>query len=86
MEQHKVKVRKPDGTEVDGVPVTAQQSNEPWSEYLLEDGTVIRIKQVLTRAVRLAEYDGDDNPVYLVQGTNVMVVSPPENLKRPRGA
>ncbi len=83
--ERKKKVRKPDGTEVEGTEVSVQQSSEPWSEYLLEDGSVIRVKQVLTQAVRIdGEYDPEGNPLYVVQGTAVMVVSASEKLKRPR--
>ena len=84
--ERKKKIRKPDGTEVVGSEIPVQQSTEPWSEYLLEDGSVIRIKQVLTQAVRLDnEYDKDGNPVYVVQGTSIVVVSASEKLRRSGG-
>ena len=77
------KVQLPDGREVEGQIFPFQTGGEHWNEYLVEDGTVVRIKLVATEVVRLdGEYDGEGNPVYLVQSTNVMAVDSPEHLKR----
>lgn len=84
--ERKKKVRKPDGTEVDGVEVAVESSSEHWNEYLLADGSVIRLKLVATQVVRIeSEWDAEGNPLYFVQGTNVMVVSAPDKLKRQGG-
>ncbi len=57
--------------------------NEPWTEYLLDDGTVVRLKLVVTAAYRLEDqYDTEGNPVYVLTSTNVLKVSAPDNLRK----
>lgn len=58
-------------------------SGEHWNEYLVDDGTVVRIKLVVTEILRLeGQYDPQGNPLYRMTSTNVMSVSAPENLRR----
>ena len=79
----KKKVKLPDGQEVDATVLSFQAGGEHWNEYLVDDGTVIRVKLVATEVLRLdGQYDAQDNPVYLLQSTNVMAVSSPDKLKR----
>ena len=35
------------GREVEATPVEINQSSEKWNEYLMEDGTVLKMKLVL---------------------------------------
>jgi hypothetical protein len=50
---------------------------------MLDDGSVVKIKLVVTNVVRLeGEYDPNGLPVYLAQSTNVMAVSAPDNLRK----
>jgi len=73
----------PDGTTAEATVVTFRTSSEEWNEYLLDDGTVIKIKTVATDALRVdGQYDGQGNPMYIVQSTNIMSVSAPANLMR----
>lgn len=79
----KIKIRLPDGREVEATPVNINQASEYWNQYLLEDGSVIKVKLVATKIIRIDnEYDAEGNPVYFVQSTNVISVNSPENLKR----
>lgn len=72
----------PDGREVEGTIMTFRSGGEHWNEYLVDDGSVIRVKLVATEVLRLdGEYDLNGSPVYLVQSTNVMAVDAPENLR-----
>ncbi len=58
-------------------------SHEQWSEYILEDGTAIRIKIVITEVYRVdGLYDEDGNPVYQIKSNNVISAIPSEDLKR----
>lgn len=69
--------------EKQGTEVGFQVSGEHWNHYLLDDGTVIRLKTVVTEIVRVdGEHDTEGNPVYIVKSQNVMAVSPPEELKK----
>lgn len=71
------------GTIVEGTEIGFRPSGEHWNEYLLDDGTVVRIKLVLTSVVRVdGMYDDNGEPVYLVNSQNVMGVSSPEDLRR----
>jgi hypothetical protein len=64
------------------VPVV-RTNQEAWSEYLLDDGTIIRMKIVITDVLRIdGVYDGDGNPVYQIKSGNVASSIPPEQLRR----
>ncbi len=68
---------------VDAVDVPIKQPNEVWSEYLLEDGTTVRVKLAVGSILRAVDrYDPDDNPVYIVKGTVVTVPVVPDNLRK----
>jgi len=79
----RTKIQLPNGEEVDAVELSFQTSGEHWNEYLLDDGSVVRLKLVLTSIARIeGMYDPNGAPVYVAQSTNVMSVSAPENLRR----
>lgn len=62
--------------------VSADSSQEYWNQYLLSDGTVLKLKTVVKDVVRVdGEYDGNGNPIYAVNSVNVLASSCPENLK-----
>lgn len=85
MPERKKKVPSPDGSGqmVEGTVLPFQTGGENWNEYLVEDGSVIRLKLVVTEIVRVdGMYDQEGNPVYMVQSTNVLAVSSPDNLKQ----
>jgi hypothetical protein len=78
----KIKVNY-NGKEVDASPIEINQENSSWNTYLLEDQSVLKLKVVLTKAVRLdGEYDGEGNPIYMVQSTNIVKVDSPDSLKK----
>jgi hypothetical protein len=71
------------GKEMDATTVGVQSSSERWNEYLLQDGTVLKLKVVVTDVARVdSAYDAEGNPIYVVKSTNVMTLSAPEDLKR----
>lgn len=77
------KFKLPNGSEVDAENIGINQTNEHWNQYLLDDGTVIKIKLVATKIVRLVgQYDQIGNPVYFVNSTNVVSLDVPSNLKK----
>ncbi len=64
--------------------VEVTSSSEPWSTYLLSDGTHVRMKVVLSEVWRVIdEYDKDGNPVYVIQSAGIMNTQAPDALKRP---
>lgn len=80
---NKVKIKLPNGREVDATPIEINQASEQWNHYLLEDGSTLKVKLVITKVSRLDnEYDAERNPIYLFQSTNVVSVNCPEKLKK----
>lgn len=71
------------GGEADATLMPFQVGNESWNEYLLEDGTVLRVKLVATEIMRVDNaYNGDGDPVYLIKSQNVVASSVPEKLRK----
>jgi hypothetical protein len=73
-----------DGKLLDGVEVPIVDSKEPWSEFTLEDGSVLRVKLAVGSVVRVTgRYDPEGNPVYAVKGTTALVIpSVPDHLRK----
>ncbi len=71
------------GQDVEATEVGYRTSGEYWNEYLADDGSVIRVKLIVTEVLRVeGRYDQMGSPVYLVKTTNVTNVSAPEDLRR----
>ena len=71
------------GREVDATEVEFQTRKEDWNEYQLMDGTVIKMKLVVSEIFRVdGVYDNAGNPTYQIKSTNLPVVKPPDALKR----
>ncbi|MBU4252745.1 MAG: hypothetical protein Q8N62_05600 [Candidatus Omnitrophota bacterium] len=71
------------GEEVEAWPIDINQTSEYWNQYLLDDGTVIKMKLVATKALRVDnKYDQEGNPLYIIQSTNITSVNAPDNLKK----
>ena len=71
------------GREVWGqlIPVTNTQEN--WNQYILDDGSVVKSKTVVTEIYRIEDFfDPEGNPVYYVKSTNILSVNAPEDLKK----
>lgn len=79
----KIKIVGPDGKPYDAEYIPVRESHEVWNEYVLDDGTILRAKLVITEVYRFEElYDSDGNPVYQVKSSNVVTVRPPDSLKK----
>ncbi len=81
--ERKRKIRMGD-QEVEGAEVTFRSGAENWNEYFLDDGTVLKVKLVLTDITRLDQWDTEGNPLYVLRSTNVVSTSPPDHLKKPQ--
>jgi hypothetical protein len=56
---------------------------EPWTEYLLDDGTILRLKVMLFEATRVDDaYEQDGTPVYAAKWGVVQHAQAPDSLKR----
>ena len=83
MPQEKRKIPGPDGRMVDATPVGFQVGGEYFNEYMLDDGTLIRFKPVMTEILRIdGMYDNEGNPVYVTKAQNVVAVDAPDELRR----
>ncbi len=72
------------GKDVEASLVEVNQSNERWNEYLCEDGTVLKMKLVLKKVLRVDDqYDAEGNPLYVMQSTNISTVNSPKHLRKP---
>jgi hypothetical protein len=75
----KVPLVNPDGTmsQEIGTLMEVTESREPWSEYVLEDGTKIRLKQTLVNVIRLDDKKNQNGePVYSIQSQPTMSIIP----------
>lgn len=79
----KKKIPLPDGSFADAEVIPFRGDVEHWNEYLLDDGTVVRMKAVVTEITRVdGHYDMEGNPMYVINSTNVAHVSSPDELKK----
>lgn len=84
--ERKRKVPGPDGQPVDATEIGFRGSGEYWNEYLLDDGTVVRLKPIVTQVFRLdGMHDDDGQPLYLMKSNNIMVVSAPDEMTKKEG-
>jgi hypothetical protein len=70
----KVIVTFPDGKQKNGELLKVVEQKEPWSEYYLENGTTLRLRQVVIQVVKLDEEDVRGNPIYVVNGQPILTV------------
>jgi hypothetical protein len=72
------------GEDVEADVVGFRAAGEHWNEYLLDDGTVFKIKLVVTEIARIKDrYDAKGDPIYAATHTQVTAVDAPESLRRP---
>jgi len=62
-----------------------ESDKEPWTSYKLEDGTILKVKTVLTNVARLLDrYKPNGEPIYVLGVGGISVVDiPPELRQRP---
>ncbi len=71
------------GRKAFGTEVGIKSSREEWSEYALEDGTILKFKAVAVKIVRLDEFDDLGNPIYSISSQNLATaMNIPDDLKR----
>ncbi len=83
MADRKRKLQDPNGNEIEATIMPFQAGGEHWNEYLVDDGTVVRIKLVVSEVLRVdGQYDEKGDPIYFIQSQNVTNVSAPEALRK----
>ena len=74
--ERKRHVQGPDGAMHDATEVGFRSAGEHWNEYLLDDGTVARLKLVVTGVLRIdGMRDQKGQPAYVIESTNVVAIS-----------
>lgn len=68
----------------EGTVVQVAESTERFSEVCLEDGTIFRMKPIVTETLRVdGQWDQDGNPVYNLRVTNlIVIVESPAELRK----
>ena len=83
MDERQQKVRIGD-EDVDALEMPYQNIAEHWNEYLLNDGSVLRLKSVVTSILKLVNrYDVEGNPQYLVKSAQIVSVSASDRARKP---
>jgi len=63
--------------------IEVRQGNEYWNDYLLSDGTALKMKTVVSEVWRVVdEYDNDGNPIYFVRSSNILNINAPDELRK----
>ena len=68
------------GKHVEGDRVSFVPVEEPWTKHKLSDGTIIRMKLVVSDVIRLHANQPGEEPHYIVKSSNILAIDPPENL------
>jgi hypothetical protein len=59
------------------------ESGERWNEYILHDGTKLKVKAVLAEVLRIeGQYAPNGDPLYTVNASLVVSSNAPDTLKR----
>ena len=65
------------GNKVPADSVDLITENETWNEYTLSDGTVLRMKTIVTEVWKIrGETDNDGKPIYVVRSNNIVNARP----------
>jgi len=67
---------------VEGTLVDFETLREEYNSYKLVDGSIIRMKTVVTNIIRTEEFAPTGEPIYVVNSQNVLVVDVPDELKK----
>lgn len=65
----------------DADDVDFETIREGWNLYKLADGTILRVKLVLTQVKRTKKYRPDGDPIYQIWSHNVIHAKVPKKLK-----
>jgi hypothetical protein len=76
MKKIKINLR---GNTVEGESMTFTAREEPWTVYKLEDGSIIKLRPVVSDIFKLPERDPVTGlPQYMIRSSNIVSVEPPD--------
>ena len=68
---------------VNGIEVGFKPKKEDWNLYELEDGSILRVRPIVTKVVRTKKFhDTRNDPIYHVSSNIVLEADVPESLKK----
>ena len=68
--------------EVEGTQVDFESVAEPWASYKLSDGSMLKVRTIVTAVLRLeGEYDAAGNPIYTVSSQTIVQVNAPKTMR-----
>jgi hypothetical protein len=67
---------------IGGTLVDFETVREEYNSYKLSDGSMIRMKAVVTNIIRTDEFTPNGEPIYVVNSQNVLVADVPDDLKK----
>ncbi len=70
------------GKEIPGEEIEFEIEREGFNVYILQDGTKMKMKTVVSKIVRLEAYKPDGEPLYLINSANVATADVPNRLKK----
>ena len=74
------------GNQASGEVIRFKPVLEPWSEFECGDGTVLRLKVVVSEIIRIDDaFTPEGDPVYVVKSSNILHADVPEGLRRKTG-
>ena len=76
-----MKIALPDGRKIEATDVDFKTEKEVWNEYVLEDGSVLKFKTIVSSIIRTEDYSSTGDPIYLIRSTNISRVKVPEEMK-----
>lgn len=64
---------------VEGESMVFKATEEPWTIYKLEDGSIIKLKPVVSDIFKLPDKDPVTGlPQYMIRSSNIVSVEPPD--------
>jgi len=70
------------GRKVQAEEVAFESGVENWTQYTLEDGTILKMKGILLEVVRLSEYNEKGEPIYQFSAQQIVGTIVPDKLKK----
>ncbi len=83
-EQKLVTIRDNEGNKTgEGYQREILKEETPWSQFTLDDGTIIKIKVLVLSVIKTSQYTPAGEPIYSVKSHNIIISQSPEDLKKP---
>lgn len=70
-----------DPTKKDLTQIDFDDIEEPWNEFLLSDGTIVKQKTILTRVMKSKQNNPFGEPVYTISSSNNIQIIPGDQFK-----